>query len=193
MILNILTRTARRPMAFERCVRSIKLQLWFEQINHIVGVEDDDKISLEYVLELGLAKRTVVKYPNRWRLSDNYWNLALHDMYREVKPGMVMILDDDDLFINDSASERILKLAGDDRLVTWGDNENMSHCAFPSKHTEFIRWAGLPDDSKRLMTALKERLTESNLSDNLTSVQAGLGEGLREDVPDAAVISSPTA
>ena len=104
MILNILTRTARRPMAYERCVRSIKLQLWFEQINHIVGVEDDDKITLEYVLELGLAKRTVVKYPNRWRLSDNYWNLALHDMYREVKPGMVMILDDDDLFINDSAS-----------------------------------------------------------------------------------------
>lgn len=106
-VLNVITRTFKRPVSFKKCRHSITSQT-YPNINHIVGSEVDCPY---YPKAVKLSKKTGQWLP---------WNLHMNDLGNLVKTGWVMYLDDDDMFLNASAADEIMKEAKDENtLLLW--------------------------------------------------------------------------
>jgi hypothetical protein len=117
-VINILTRTFKRPRSFARCQESIMAQTYTKgegkfndrsmKINHIVGSETDCPY---YPQAIKLKKKEGKFLP---------WNLHLNDLGKKVKTGWVMYLDDDDMLMRDtSIEEMVAEIDHEDQLLIW--------------------------------------------------------------------------
>src|SRR4030042_1030625 len=116
-VINILTRTFKRPVSFKKCRESILSQTYIQSegkfgdrkqlINHIVGSEVD----CPYYPAVKLSKKSGKFLP---------WNLHMNDLGKLVKTGWVMYLDDDDkLMYPDAISDLVKEIDSEDQLLIW--------------------------------------------------------------------------
>jgi len=117
-VINILTRTYRRPRSFAKCQESILSQTYIKssgkfndrsmKINHIVGCQEK---CTYYPQAIRLTKKEGKFLP---------WNLHLNDLGKHVKTGWVMYLDDDDMLMRDtSVEEMVVEIDHEDQLLIW--------------------------------------------------------------------------
>jgi len=117
-VVNILTRTFKRPNSFAKCRESILSQTYTKsegkfgdrsaKINHIVGSEVECPY---YPQAVRLTKKEGKFLP---------WNLHLNDLGKLVKTGWVMYLDDDDMLMSPTAIQEIVnEIDNDDQLLIW--------------------------------------------------------------------------
>lgn len=106
-VLNVITRTFKRPQSFKKCRESVTSQT-YPNMNHIVGSE----VKCTYFPQaIQLKKKTGKWLP---------WNLHMNDLGEQVKTGWVMYLDDDDMFLTKNAADEIMKEAtNEDFLLLW--------------------------------------------------------------------------
>lgn len=116
-VVNILTRTFKRPKSFKNCLNSILSQTYIKsesrfadrslKINHIVGSEVD----CPYYPAIKLSKKEGKFLP---------WNLHLNDLAKQVKMGYVMYLDDDDMLMSPTSVQEIVdEIVDEDTLLIW--------------------------------------------------------------------------
>jgi hypothetical protein len=117
-VINILTRTFKRPVSFARCRESILNQSYIKsegkfhdrsmKINHIVGSEADCPY---YPEAIKLTKKEGRFLP---------WNLHLNDLGKYAKSGWVMYLDDDDMLMSPTSVQEIVdEIVDEDTLLIW--------------------------------------------------------------------------
>jgi len=110
-IVNILTRTSRRPKFFESNLRSV-LEQDYPMIRHLVSYDDAETYA--YLIEF------LKKYPDSFEAipveriesqggSHFPFNLYLNRLQAEVDSGWIMFLDDDDVFLEPDAVSQIVK------------------------------------------------------------------------------------
>ena len=106
-ILNILTRTYKRPVSFRDCRQSILSQT-YDNINHIIG----SPIKCNYYPDAMLFKTP--------KTTKRSVNLYMYELAEKVNSGWIMYLDDDDKFMTEtSASEIMAEADHDDQLLLW--------------------------------------------------------------------------
>lgn len=130
-VVNILTRTSKRPNYFNTCCQSINQQT-YKNINHIICT--DDKPSIDYIqqytsnyiyLDSNIYKHN--NFKKFWYQQDNtagehpaWWNSYFNEMYKLLKPGWVIFLDDDDQFVYENSIEFIMShVKTNDTLIFW--------------------------------------------------------------------------
>lgn len=117
-VINILTRTFKRPESFKKCRESILAQTYIQgegkfndrsmKINHIVGSEVDCTYYPDFIR---LTKKEGKFLP---------WNLHLNDLGKQVKSGWVMYLDDDDMLMTPTSVQEIVdEIDNEDQLLIW--------------------------------------------------------------------------
>jgi len=117
-VINVLTRTFKRPASFAKCRASVLAQTYIQgegkfndrsmKINHIVGSDVDCPY---YPQAVKLSKKEGKFLP---------WNLHLNDLGKLVKTGWVMYLDDDDKFMSPTSVQEIVdEIDNDNQLLIW--------------------------------------------------------------------------
>jgi len=190
-VINVLTRTYRRPKSFAICRESVMSQTYIKgddkfndrsmKINHIVGCEEECPY-----------------YPDAIRLSKKEgkflpWNLHLNDLGEHVKTGWVMYLDDDDMFSKDTSVEEIVQeIDHEDQLLIWKVQINTwtapndKHFGkvikkgqvsgigmlFHSKHLP-VPWEARPAGDFHVIEYLSKKLEVKWVNNILTKVQGG--------------------
>lgn len=98
-IINILIRTSNRPVYFANCIESIKKQT-NRNYKIIVGCDNkEDNYFKEYehiIYDRIEAKAEKDIYVNDTRIKHFPFNLYFNELYKKVKSGYIMFLDDDD-------------------------------------------------------------------------------------------------
>lgn len=145
-VINILTRTSKRPNYFKNCFESVKNQT-YQNINHIISVDNDE--TEEYVklytdnyirvvpttIEIPELDETKIRRPAKY-------NLYLNDLKSQVKEGYIMILDDDNKLINNNV---ILQLV---HLLNENDNVDVLFWKFKLSNNRIIPRQDLFDRKK---------------------------------------------
>lgn len=114
---NILVRTSGRPNYFARCYESIMSQK-NKNFNLIVSYDDDEtfeylsKYTIKNLVRVEKSQETFIprffeEYGRRRNPAP--WNLYFNEMYKYVDDGLVMFLDDDDLFFSNKSLSIIAK------------------------------------------------------------------------------------
>ena len=115
-LINILTRTHRKE-CFIKCEESISSQS-YKNYRHILCIDEDS--SLEYINSTDYIQVKRVEKKNFTHFS---YNLYFNEMYKEIKDGWIMFLDDDDSFYSPSALEdlatSIEEVSNTDALILW--------------------------------------------------------------------------
>jgi hypothetical protein len=115
-LINILTRTSGRPLAFKRCHESVKNQT-YKNVRHIVSI--DNLQDEEYVKECGvdyffMDKNAISKEPD---IADPktgprfIYNLYLNKLIEKVNDGWIIILDDDDYLTDNNVLQKVANIA----------------------------------------------------------------------------------
>ncbi|WP_366184806.1 hypothetical protein [Flavobacterium ovatum] len=124
ILVNILTRTSRRPVGFYNCRQSIVKQT-YKNIKQYVSYEDEaDAI---YLNEEGINKVKVNKYKGEVLINpDGYlhapYNLYCNTLLTHIEQGWILFLDDDThLFHNKVIEEMVseIKKIDEDTLFIW--------------------------------------------------------------------------
>lgn len=127
-VFNILIRTSNRPNYFRECYKSIAMQ---QYSNYFIVVSYDDDADLEYLKEYNIDVLVKVEridpndvpdlYEFGYRYSPAPYNGYYAEMYKHVKNGYIVHLDDDDGFNDYQALASINKhLNGcTDAFVMW--------------------------------------------------------------------------
>ena len=124
-IINILTRTSKRPNYFKKCVESIRNQT-YKNINHIISVDNDE------------TEEYVKKYTNNYIRVNNFvgkippldpiykirrpapYNLYLNDLKENINDGWIMFLDDDNFLLENNAIETLVNnIDSDNQMLFW--------------------------------------------------------------------------
>ena len=124
-LINIITRTSKRPKSFDRCVNSVINQT-YKNVNHIAVI--DDKRSLDYIKRYNtkvvsvnrqqLIKADKSKNPNTGKYCPH--NLYMNNL--DIKEGWVIYLDDDDFLINKNVLQEIVNAINntdEDTIIYW--------------------------------------------------------------------------
>lgn len=177
-VLNILTRTFRRPLSFERCRKSILAQT-YKKINHIVGCQEE---CYYFPAAHRVEKKDTGRLPH---------NLYLNEFGQKVKTGWVMYLDDDDEFKRNDAAQIIIDNCKDeDTLLIWkvsiGDvvvpepdywekivpaHISGIGFAFHSKHLPLAQWQPVRRGDYDVIVRLSQKLKVKWLDEVLTGTQ----------------------
>jgi len=188
-VINILTRTFKRPNSFKVCRDSILSQTYIKgegkfndrsmKINHIVGSE----VECPY-------------YPDAIRLTKKEgkflpWNLHLNDLGKYVKTGWVMYLDDDDKFMSPTSLQEIVdEIDNENQLLIWKVQINTwtapndKHFGkvikkgqvsgigilFHSKHLP-VPWKAMPASDFNVIDYLSKKLEVKWVNKILTGIQ----------------------
>jgi hypothetical protein len=98
-MFNILTRTNNRPKYFFLCNSSIKAQDYKGPVKQYVSI--DDPKTMEYI-EMYRNTLHIVNVERKQKTQSNSfpYNEYLNTMLSKVEEGWVMVLDDDDKFMN---------------------------------------------------------------------------------------------
>jgi len=117
-VINILTRTSKRPEAFQQCYRSILSQT-YRKINWIVSVHDDE--SFEYASKLCKNVIRVEEKEHRSEYKNRHepYNSYINNLLEAVEDGYIMFLDDDDYFTSPTSLEKVVPHLEEDKLLTW--------------------------------------------------------------------------
>ena len=135
--INILIRTAGRERYFNECIASIEAQT-YDNINIIIGIENGDNQTMQYVRNYHYRcvfydKNNSIKQPpnNSEDYGDFFpYNNYLDKMLLRVPNGYVIYLDDDDMFIDQTAVENIVsKLKAKKDVVFWRTKLNYGRIA----------------------------------------------------------------
>jgi len=121
-VVNILVRTAGRPNFFKECFNSIINQT-YKNINIFVSIDDKDTTyTTKYpIYPIHVDKKTLPPV----EISQDYgkpmtYNLYFNEMYKYVKEGLIMYLDDDDQFDDNKAVESIVnEYKKGNELIFW--------------------------------------------------------------------------
>lgn len=110
-IVNILVRTSGRPNYFKECINSILSQT-YENINIYTSIDDKaNDYTVKYpVYPVFVDKKTDIEYIDG---NEDFgkifpYNDYLNDLQARVKSGLILILDDDDLYTDKRAVEKIV-------------------------------------------------------------------------------------
>jgi hypothetical protein len=115
-LINILTRTSGRPLAFKRCHESVKNQT-YKNVRHIVSI--DNLQDEEYVKECGvdyffMDKNVISKeadIPDPKTGPRFIYNLYLNKLIEKVNDGWIIILDDDDYLTDNNVLQKVANIA----------------------------------------------------------------------------------
>ena len=117
---NILTRTTQRPRFFEALCKSLDEQTYRDWSHHVIT---DDPGSLEYIERFGRSAVLTERRQIRTDLKDHFpYNLYLNELYKEVKRGYVIVIDDDDFFSEASSLEFLsimIEKIGNEPTLFW--------------------------------------------------------------------------
>jgi hypothetical protein len=205
-VINILTRTFKRPESFKKCRESILSQTYIKSegrfgdrkqlINHIVGSE----VECPYYPAVKLSKKEGKLLP---------WNLHLNDLGALVKTGWVMYLDDDDkLMYPEAIAELVKEIDNEDQLLIWKAQigtwtaPNDKHFGrvikkgqvsgiavlFHSKHLP-VPWKAMPAGDFHVIDYLSKKLKVKWVNKIFTGTQAGHNH--HGKVPDIEVRKNP--
>ena len=120
-VVNILVRTSKRPKYFDECIRTIEAQT-YKNVNIFVSDDGFADYTIPYkVYPIKVKRKNDIKRVQK----DNYGipfpaNLYFNEMHKYVKSGIVIYLDDDDIFTDKNALKDIVKeyKKGND-LILW--------------------------------------------------------------------------
>jgi glycosyltransferase involved in cell wall biosynthesis len=119
-LVNVLTRTSGRPKFFKENAESVHGQT-YKNLRHIVSV--DDETTLKYVLDYHDSEWVRVLHEDKkkqYGIWHSPYNLYCNDLMDHVDGGWIMFLDDDDLFSEPMAVERIVNcIRNEDDLLIW--------------------------------------------------------------------------
>ena len=128
-IINIPLRTSGRPNYFKSCVDSVFGQS-YKNINLIVSV--DDQQSENYVKQCGIRNIIRVKReidPTKKTYFDDQigrtrryapYNLYLNELYKHLKPGFIVGINNDDAFaISEAIKIIVYNIENEDQLIFW--------------------------------------------------------------------------
>ncbi|PKP25192.1 MAG: hypothetical protein CVU03_09285 [Bacteroidetes bacterium HGW-Bacteroidetes-2] len=125
ILFNILTRSSKRPIGFNKCHDSIKLQS-YKKFKHYVSI--DNQIDLEYlqgkdVIIVKIKKQcdSNVKYNENGNRYAPY-NLYCNELLEQVQDGWILFLDDDDNLLHNKVLKELVKYIkkyDEDTLFIW--------------------------------------------------------------------------
>jgi hypothetical protein len=121
-IVNILIRTSNRPKYFESCIESVYKQT-YKNINVFVSLDNEnDKYTINHRVYPVRVKK---KKSKRVRKGPDYGvkfpsNMYFNELYKHVKSGLILHLDDDDIINDRTALRKIVNeyKKGND-LIFW--------------------------------------------------------------------------
>ncbi|OEK08843.1 hypothetical protein A8C32_00780 [Flavivirga aquatica] len=122
--INILTRTASRPIGFLRCHSSISNQT-YKKTQHIVSYENDSDYNYIKGDNIVPVKVNKIEKSNKKSASGYIhapYNLHCNKLLEQVKEGWVMFLDDDDNLLHNKVFKEIvdvLKNCNEETLLIW--------------------------------------------------------------------------
>jgi len=108
MKINIITRTHNRPWYFKIHKASVDMQT--KKVNHIIGSDVACDYVKKYVRYPQLKSNWKQKILAGWTNWHTPRNLYINRLLDEVKTGYCIILDDDDMFLDNQAVEKIIKI-----------------------------------------------------------------------------------
>ena len=124
-VANVIIRTANRPLAFAACIQSV-LNQDYKNIRIIVVCDDDSSIDYvneyQYVCTIYRPKPVrQIKSPGgmsygRWFPYNDYIKQVQDNV---IKDGYIFIMDDDDMYTDDSAISKVMRVAKLEYLVLW--------------------------------------------------------------------------
>ena len=137
-IINILTRTSNRPNGFSVNRESITNQT-YKNINHIVCYDTDETKeyldNYEGITKVAIDREMLISNdtslnPNTGKYSPH--NLYFNEMFKEVKSGWIIMLDDDNTFSNNNVVQNLVDMIeSDDCMFIW-------QILFPKTHGSLV-------------------------------------------------------
>ena len=199
--INILTRTSSRPNYFRNCINSVNDQT-YKNINHIISVDDDN--SEKYVQ---IYTTNYIKITNIDKKVNAPYNLYLNELNEKVTDGWIMYLDDDDIFMNNTSLENIVKnIQHEDQLLLWkvkfpsmiipentfwGKTPQITHISmigfmYHSKYKNIVKFDGNKCADYRYISALyniiNDKVWISDIHTTLQRTSATGGYGSKDDL-----------
>lgn len=137
-LINILTRTSNRPNYFANNVNSVKSQT-YKNIKHYVSYDNDKDLSYinkhDSVVPIKVDRDKLIKEDNYGVFQTGKYsphNLYFNELLSNIENGWVIILDDDDQFINEYSVEKIVKeIDNKDSIIIWQMRYNNSNRVLP--------------------------------------------------------------
>jgi glycosyltransferase involved in cell wall biosynthesis len=121
--INILIRTSNRPLFFNQCIQSIKIQT-YGKINYLISV--DNRADEKYVRPEKYHHMEKLPKEKKWSIFDGIkvghapYNLYLNTLMSQVSEGWIMYLDDDDMLADPNSISQIAKhIRTEDDLILW--------------------------------------------------------------------------
>lgn len=119
-LINIITRTSKRPNYFLECYYSVICQS-YSNIRHIIGF--DNYKSLDYILSNKPNENNIFYTPiteKRINTAHMPYNLYLNVLMNKVVDGWIMFLDDDDILSTINSIDTIVSyIKNNDQLLIW--------------------------------------------------------------------------
>ena len=205
-IVNILVRTSNRPNYFNNCIKSILSQT-YKNINIFCSIDNKEKYTIKYpVYPVNVTKVTKIKDRDK---NNEYGikfpsNLYLNELQAKVKEGIIIYLDDDDIFSDNNSLRTIVdeynkgnelifwKVESQGRVIpnknNWGkapvscDISGIG-MAFDNKYKKFAKWEPYKRGDYRVATKLYNNIEKIKYIDKiLTKTQNGNNSGNRNDI-----------
>lgn len=199
-LINILTRSNRRPLFFQDNRQSVTTQT-YKNFRQLVSYENS--ATLKYLSRHALPAGDLIRVARQPTAGSHPYNLFVNDLMEQVAAGWILFLDDDDLFTTPHALATIAsQLTDEDSLVIWRawfpdktvpatkdiqqiNPGGITSCcfAFHSKHKAKARWHEFKAGDYRCFEQLRSFLKPVFLDDVLAKVNylersAGWGEPL---------------
>ena len=197
-MINILVRTSDRPNYFNECIESIRMQ-HYEKYRIIVGNDNDDSYC-DHFRPVKLIKQerkdtriqTAIHFP---------YNLYFNELYKHVKTGYVLCLDDDDCLTRPDSLQIIANHLSPDMAVFWKVNCNgrlipsdenwQKHpvckdfstigMCFPAKYIPMLQWDEFKQCDYRIGSRLFDLMPVRWIDEVLTRTQDGQHSGMKID------------
>ncbi len=185
VLINILTRTANRPVGFQNCRQSIIKQK-YKNVKHFVSYENE--VDFEYINFKDIVKIKVNRYVGPLLLNpDGFlhapYNLYCNELLNYVENGWILFLDDDDNLLHNKVLNEIIseiKKVDEDTMLIWQmrypdgkilpqkkhfkskkieiNNIGTSCFIFHSKYKEIIEWDEWKGADFRYINALFDEI-----------------------------------
>jgi len=206
IIINIITRTSKRPLYFKQNYDSIKNQILNDKIkiNHIVSY--DNKETYEYLKEYSDLIKVEVEYMPKTKINTFSFNLYFNILHDYIEEGYIMYLDDDDYLAENDSIMKIIDSLSEDAILIWRvsngkqiypSNKNfntkgISYCDFTSncfmynskwlKINKQLVWPGVKGGDYRFGLKLYKTIKKINLLDEIICKIDNInGFGLQKD------------
>jgi len=206
-IVNILVRTSNRPKFFENCICSI-LKQNYKNINIFVSIDNKQN---DYTVKYPVypvfvdRKRDIKPIFNDVNYGTIFpSNLYFNEMYKFVKNGLIMFLDDDDILNSENDIDKIVsEYKKGNELIFWKVRiKEKTHpsvknfglapvvcdisgigLAFDSKHKDLAIWEAYKRGDYRVALNLYNKIEKKAwINEVLALSQSGANAGMQNDI-----------